>query len=123
MTNCKIVEVLLSAMALTPDAREDMKSKRVMVHYGVSPERYAQIKEAISLLYGEESASKFAYQVESYSRGFVTKMFLRQGTNPLKVMRLAIPEAYKELQNENAIAQMPEKKAEVTTSPMLKIAS
>lgn len=123
MTNCRIIEILLTSMYLTPDCREDLKLKRVMIHHGVAPERYDAIKNAISLLYGEECARKFAYQVESYSRGFVTKMFLRQGVTPLKLMKQAIPEAYNELQAENALINSKPEKEEVKTSSEMKMAS
>lgn len=126
MTNCRIVEMLLTSMFLLPSSKEDIKLKRVMLHDGVSPERYNDIKNAIGLLYGEEAAVKFAYQVESYSRGFVTKMFLRQGVTPLKLMRQAIPEAYKEIQAENALLNSkaePDAKGDDTTSYEMKVAS
>lgn len=104
MTNCRIVETLMTSMVLSADDKQHIRYRRPFITEGVAKSRYEEIKNAISLLYGEEAACLFAYQVETYSN----RMFLRTNVSVERAIRDCIPEAYKEIQAENAAAKAAE---------------
>jgi hypothetical protein len=94
----------MTSMVLSADDKQHIRYRRPFIAEGVAKSRYEEIKNAISLLYGEEAACLFAYQVETYSN----RMFLRTNVSVDQAIRNCIPEAYREIQAENAAAKAAE---------------